>query len=182
MNGLSRVLGGIPWALPAAVAAIAIAGLLAVPVARRTGQTTAVAWLVLASLFVIVGITLTPSVQFPYGRGCDLTLATPTLRELVSLNDRSLNIALFVPLGIAVMAIRTRHRLTWLVLAAAVAPVIELTQLLATPLWRTCQAIDLIDNELGLATGVVAGSIGLWAWRRMRRAASREELTSGAGD
>ncbi len=168
---LSRLLGGIPWAVPAALTAVIGAALLAQPVARRTGNTTAAAFLLLASLGVIVGLTLTPSRDLPHQWTCDPALIGPTFADLTTVTDRSLNVLLFVPLGIAVVAIRTRYRLAWLLLAAAVAPLIELSQLIATPLQRTCQAIDLIDNELGLVIGVTVAAIGWWGWRRVRRGA-----------
>ena len=166
---ITRVLGGVPWAVPAGLAAVVVAAALARPVARRTGQPPVVAWLVLASVGVIVGLTLTPSPDYPFPQSCDLDLIGPTFRDLFTLNDRSLNVALFIPLGIAVVAIRTRSRLAWLLLAAAVAPLIELTQLFAAPLRRTCQAIDVIDNELGLVIGIVVAAIAWWAWRRVAR-------------
>jgi hypothetical protein len=167
---VARLLGGIPWALPAALVAVVAAAAFAVPVARRTGETPAAAWLLLASFGVIVGMTLTPSPDYPFQRTCDLALVGPTFRDLLTLNDRSLNVALFIPLGIAVVAIHTRHRLACLLLAASVAPLVELTQLVLTPLRRTCQAIDVLDNELGLVLGVGGAGLALWAWRRARRA------------
>jgi hypothetical protein len=165
---ISRLLGGIPWALPAAFAAVLVAAALARPIARRTGQTPLAAWMVLASVGAIVGMTLTPSPDYPFQRSCDVDVLGPTFRDLFTLNDRSLNVLLFIPLGIAAIAIRTRNRLAWLLLAAAVAPLIEVTQLLAVPLRRTCQAIDVIDNELGLVIGLAAAGIAWWAWRRIR--------------
>lgn len=153
------------------VAAAAIAG----PVARRVGERPAALWLLLASLGVIAGVTLTPSPHLDMA-GCDLQFAGPTLAELLALNDRSLNVALFIPLGIAVVAIRAGHRLAWLLLAASIAPLIELIQLIVTPLQRNCQAIDVFDNELGLLIGVLVAVIAGWGWRRLRRIGGRTAL------
>ena len=172
---ITRVLGGVPWAVPAGLAAVVVAAALARPVARWAGQPPLVAWLVLASVGIIVGLTLTPSPDYPSPPSCDLDLLGPTFRDLFTINDRSLNVALFIPLGIAVVAIRTRNRLAWLLLAAAVAPLIELTQMFATLLRRTCQAIDVFDNELGLIIGIVVAAIAWWVWRRAQRARDTPE-------
>ena len=163
---IARVLDGIPWALPAALLAVVVAAVLARPIARRTGATPFATWLLLASLLAIAGITLTPSADAPDLTGCDVTLALPTIPDLTTIDDRSLNVALFVPLGLAVVAIGTRRRVAWLLLAASLAPLVELTQLLASPLHRTCQAVDVIDNELGLVIGVAVGMLAAWWWRR----------------
>jgi hypothetical protein len=153
--------------VPAALCAVLVAAVLASSVASRIGKTVAGTFLLVASLGAIIGITLTPSVDVVHSTQCDLTFVGPTLSELLTPNDRSLNVALFIPLGIALVANRIRSG--WVLLAAAsVSPLVELTQLIATPLNRTCQAIDLIDNELGLVIGIAAGTIGWWLWRRAR--------------
>jgi glycopeptide antibiotics resistance protein len=164
---IARILGGLPWAGPAALCAVLVAAVLASSVASQIGKTAAGTFLLLASLGAIIGTTLTPSVDVVHSTQCDLTFVAPTLTELQTPNDRSLNVALFIPLGIALVANRIRSG--WVLLAAAsVSPLVELTQRVAAPLNRTCQAIDLIDNELGLVIGMAAGTIGWWIWRRAR--------------
>lgn len=164
----ARTLSGLPWAVPAALCAVLLAAVLARSIAARIGKTVAGTFLLLASLGAIIGTTLTPSVDVVHNAQCDLTFVAPTLTDLLTPNDRSLNVALFIPLGIAVMAPRFRSGRV-LLAAASVSPLVEMTQQLATPLNRTCQAIDLIDNELGLVIGIAAGTIGWWLWRRARQ-------------
>jgi hypothetical protein len=168
---LTRILDGLPWALPVTVLAVVAAALLAAPVGRRLGVGTLAAWALLASIGAIAAITLTPSADVPDVSGCDLTVTPLSLDALLSFNDRSLNVALFVPLGIVLGAVRLPHRWAWLLGAFAAPIAIELVQLAAASLWRTCQAIDVLDNWTGLVLGLAIGEVAGWAWRRRRDAA-----------
>jgi hypothetical protein len=165
-HSLSRLLAGVPWALPGVLLVLVLATVLARPAARRLSVPTALAWLLVASLGAIAVITLTPSPDLPDMAGCDLTVTRITLGTLLSVNDRSLNVALFIPLGLAIGAVDGRRRAAWLLLAILLPLGIELYQLALTPLSRTCQAIDVLDNWTGLAIGFVVGSVVGWAWRR----------------
>ena len=87
----------------------------------------------------------------------------PPLGLLRGLNDVSLNVALFVPLGFAIALLpRSRRSLAVLVAAIAFPFVIEATQALVTPLGRGCESADVVDNLLGLAAGLAAGVVARW--------------------
>jgi len=164
-HDLLRLFEGIPWAAPGALLAVVAAAAVARPAGRRLGTSPALAWLLVASVLVIAAITLTPSADIADVQGCDLTVTRLTFGTLTTLNDRSLNVALFIPLGIAIGATTNRHRGTWLLLAILAPPAIEVYQLVAVPLSRTCQAIDVLDNWTGLVIGLAVGWVGAWLWR-----------------
>jgi glycopeptide antibiotics resistance protein len=92
----------------------------------------------------------------------------------------SLNVILFVPLGIF-LALLPRSRATvFAVIGAALLPVaIESIQFVATPLGRACQGADVIDNMLGLALGLAAGWTGAWISRRLSKQPHRGTSPSG---
>jgi len=156
----------VPWFLPGAAlfVAMAIAG------GRRTGRALGVGPLVAQGLIVSIGIvlavTLTPLRGVlelgAVGSGhCDLSRIGPApLRELLTVNDTSLNVLLFVPLG-ATLAFLPRTRRTALVVAAAIALpfAIEATQLLVPWLDRACESADVVDNLTGLAIGLAGGVV-----------------------
>src|SRR3954468_4630246 len=167
MVGLSRLLHDLPWAIPGVVLALAVAAAVARPVGRRLGEPAFTAWLLVASVGMIAAMTMTPSLELPSVAGCDLRVSIITPETLVTLNDRSLNVLLFFPLGLAIAALRPRHRGAWLSFAILLPPAIELTQLLVTPLSRACQAGDLVDNWLGLLIGLIVGTAAAWAANRI---------------
>jgi glycopeptide antibiotics resistance protein len=147
------------------VAISLIVSLLACGLASRALKITrAHGWALLMSLGVVLSATVTPSREAllfgAQGSGtCDLSrIALAPLQDLSHLNDTSLNILLFVPLGLAI-ALCPRSRPKYVVLAVAfVLPAsIELTQLLVPPLGRECQSADVIDNLTGLVVGLSGG-------------------------
>ena len=89
------------------------------------------------------------------------------------MNDTSLNVALFVPLGSALGVLANRRAVLLIPLAAALPLVIEAIQLWAGGLGRGCQSADVADNLLGLGLGL---SIGL-AWTLAARGLSRARGT-----
>jgi hypothetical protein len=170
MTELARLFGGVPWALPGVLLVAVAAVFLAGPVARRLGDPPLTAWALLASLGAILVITLTPSPDVPDALGCDLRFVPLTPDALLAVNDRSMNVLLFVPLGLAIAGLRPRRRLAWLLVAVGLPLAIELVQLALTPLQRTCQATDILDNWLGLLIGLAVGAFASWAWRRRPQA------------
>jgi hypothetical protein len=126
-------------------------------------------------LRLIASATLTPSrdaLRFgAVGSGvCDLTRIGPVpLTDLLHFQDPAFNVALYVPLGIAIGMLPGGWARRWLIVAGLLlAPAIELTQLLVRPLGRACQTSDMSDNVTGLLIGLVAGwlvarAIGLGA-------------------
>jgi glycopeptide antibiotics resistance protein len=82
------------------------------------------------------------------------------LHELIRVDDRSLNVLLFIPLGVSLGLLPRSRRTAVLVLAAVLFPfVIETTQLLVPALSRGCESVDVIDNLTGLAIGLAGGAI-----------------------
>ena len=78
----------------------------------------------------------------------------------VSVNDRLLNVMLFVPLGLWIgLARRSRHRGALYLAGVALPFAIETTQLLVPSLARACEGGDIIDNLTGLAVGLVTGTL-----------------------
>jgi VanZ family protein len=125
---------------------------------------------------VILSATMTPSVRGLEDPDrvmawCDLSrIGLPALAELESLNDVSLNVLLFVPLGVLVSAV-PRKRYKALILAAALPFLIEGVQFFGAPIGRECQSADVFDNLTGLFLGYVAGvamGIGRHALLRLR--------------
>ena len=166
----------LPWFLPGVALTLVVATTLALPFARALPARTAVAWLLLAALGTIAAATLTPSrLALDYGTlsplSCDLSRVTlAPLRELRRIDDTSLNILLFIPLGTAVGLLpRSRARAAILVGTVALPPAIEATQLLVPALDRACQSADVVDNLTGLALGLMVGSVAALVGRRVRR-------------
>ena len=132
--------------------------------ARILRARPAVAWLLLVSLGTIVAATLTPQLD-ALARGaqssgrCDLgRLSLAPLSMYLRPNETSANVALFVPLGVA-LGLLPRGPRTYVCVAAALALplVIETTQLLLPALQRGCQSADVVDNLAGLLLGLVIG-------------------------
>ena len=97
----------LPWVMPATVV-FTVVGLL---VCRRLAQALDtrpfVAWLLVVSLGIIASATITPLRGMfdttPAGpETCDFSVLGPIpVRDLFRVNDRLLNVLLFVPLGVA---------------------------------------------------------------------------------
>ena len=154
----------LPWFLPGVAISLVLSLAGGGAVGRALGTRRAVASLLIFSLGIIVSATLTPLdgvlVFDTIGRGtCDLSrMGLPALGELRGMNDTSLNVLLFLPLGISIALLPRSRRSLLVVLAAIALPfAVEMTQLLLPALGRGCQSADVIDNLLGLAVGVVVG-------------------------
>jgi hypothetical protein len=140
---------------------VAVALVVALAASARLGRAIDRPWTVAFGLTfsvgVIVAATLTPGrdallLGIPGGGRCDLsTMAWPSIRDLRTLNDTSLNVLLFVPLGITITVLGRSRRTLVLVLAALAFPfAIEAIQLVVTPLGRACQGVDVVDNLTGV--------------------------------
>ena len=71
----------------------------------------------------------------------------------------SLNVALFIPLGIAIGLVHVSRPWAALTFAAIALPfAIEAIQLVAPILDRGCQSADVVDNLTGLALGLLIGT------------------------
>lgn len=163
MEPVRSVSGILPWFLPAlaltTVMALAAAGL----VARRLRTDRWIAFLLLASVGAVLAATIPPDsdgFSGPSAPGrCDFGRIGPApLSHYLHLGDTSLNVALFVPLGLAVGFLgRSRAAVRVLVGALALPPAIEAFQSLAPILGRGCQSRDVVDNLLGLGIGLTLG-------------------------
>jgi VanZ family protein len=80
--------------------------------------------------------------------------------ELTRINDSSLNVLLFVPLGIAIGLLAWSPRAAAILVAGLLLPfVIEATQAWLPALGRGCQSADVVDNITGLVVGLVIGRL-----------------------
>src|SRR5262249_3970290 len=152
-------------------------------IAGWLGVRAALAILLVASLGLVLAATIPPGGEPYVGTPghCDLsTLGLPALGRLLGRLDDSLNVVLFVPLGITVELRPCRPRTALLALGAAILPIgIELTQLVALPLRRACQSSDAAENLAGLAIGLaIAGVLGL-VQRSQARGRIAAELRHG---
>lgn len=167
----------------AAIVAVAIAAGLAGPMRRALGSGWLVAFGLMASVGVIGAAMLTPSywpITSTSARpACSLgPFAAPTAEALQTVNDVSLNVALYVPFGLACAVL---PRLRQVAVAAAVglmlAPSIEVAQGVLPELSRVCSGADIADNQLGFGAGLLFGLLLLrpllWAVERERRAGHR---------
>jgi glycopeptide antibiotics resistance protein len=166
----------LPWLVPGLLIAAAIAVPASRPFARWLPADRRVAWLILTSFGLIVSATLTPlrgdlETTERWTGTCDLArIGLAPIEWLVRLSDTSLNVALFVPLGIGIGLVAARHARARLVVAAVLLPfVIEGIQLTVSVLDRGCQSADVVDNLSGLLVGLLIG----WAirWFSDRRSA-----------
>ncbi len=154
----------LPWLLPGLVLS-AIVGLVAGRrVGRIFGASPAIGWGLVVGFGLVVSATLTPlRAGLDLGTSgigtCDLSrIGIAPLGELVHLGDTSLNVLLFIPLGLAIGLVPGSRRRNILALVAVLSPVaIETTQLLLPILGRGCQSADVFDNLSGLVVGSVIG-------------------------
>jgi hypothetical protein len=145
-------------------------------VGRALGVRRAVAVALIVSFGIIVSATLTPlggvvDVGAAGTGSCDVTRSgLPRLGELLAISDTSLNVLLFVPLGVCIAFIpRSRTRVLVVVAAIALPFAIEATQLLVPLLGRGCESADVVDNLIGLAIGLAIGLVAGWLLPGVRR-------------
>lgn len=154
-----------PTILPGMVVGLAVAVMLAPTVARRLGSSRALAWLLVASLGIILALTIAPSrlalLEGPAGGiQCDTSRLLAPISTYLRFDDPFLNVAFFVPFGIAIGLLpkpRSRHALT--AAAFLLSPAIEVTQALVVAIGRACETGDIADNTLGLLIGLVLGNL-----------------------
>lgn len=170
-----------------ALAAAAVAVLLAMALRGRLGPVSAVAVAgLLWSLVAIALVTLVPTrahvgIVPAEGRSesCSWDYGGPSgaAFEVLGLDQRTLNVLLFVPAGMF-LVLAVGRWWSGLVLAplglvalAAYSLGIELVQLQLARLDRACDVTDLVDNVLGAGVGSVIGLVLLpvlrpWRGRR----------------
>lgn len=165
LENVFRYLAGVPLLWPGVVIAVALAGALGDRLGRRLKAPRSIGALFIFSLGLIASATLTPSPQALLsgadGSGtCDLRrFGLAPLSEILALHDAGFNVLLYLPLGVALGLLPWRRPTAgWWLLALGLAPAVELIQLVVTPLDRTCQSSDMIDNLTGLIVGTVAAT------------------------
>jgi len=134
-------------------------------VGRLLGARPILGRAIVISLGIVLAATLTPqreaieSGALSTGN-CDLSrVGLAPLARLRTLNDVSVNVLLFVPLGTAIGLVPSSRRKIAVVMVAVALPfAIELTQLLGPVLDRACQSADVVDNLSGLVLGLAVGT------------------------
>jgi VanZ family protein len=145
--------------------ALVIAAIAAPRLGRWLGARTSVAFLLLASVGLVVAATLLPTVEAMSGYGssgaCDLSrIGPPSLSEIRGSNDTRLNLVMLLPLGIAIALLPSGRPSRVVATAAVLLPfAIEAFQLVTPVLGRGCQSADVIDNLTGLVAGLVIGFV-----------------------
>ena len=166
----------LPWAIPLVLAGMVIALVVGLAGQRRRGGAAWLAAALIASLSLVAAFTLTPNT----GLG-DAVLTDPRvdlgpwgyLREpgyWLYLDERTLNVALFIPLGMT-LALLARDPVRWALLAVGLAApwVIEGLQWVL-PFDRGPQVNDLVDNSTGFLVGFTVGLVITRAAREVANA------------
>ena len=169
------MLGDYAGLVPGIVVALVLAALLCGAVARRLRTRRVLAFLLLLALGVVFAATVTPSREAvlygAVGTGtCDLsTIGLAPLSTYIRLNDASLNVALFMPLGLMIGLLPpSPYRLPIIGISVILPVAIEATQLVVTSLGRGCESADVFNNLAGLFVGLTVGVI-LSALQRLVR-------------
>jgi hypothetical protein len=164
---LADYAGFVPGLAVSVVLAFLLCGWLSRPLA--VGRATA--WSLIVSVGMVLAATITPSrdaiASGAVGTGrCDLSgLGAFSPLGYLGFNDLSLNVLLFIPLGVVVALLpRSRYRLAVVAAAIALPFAVEGIQLLAVSLGRGCQASDIRNNLTGLLVGAALGL----AWLALR--------------
>jgi glycopeptide antibiotics resistance protein len=155
----------VPLSLVALTCAAIIALFLSPAVAIRLGTGRWVALLLLLAIGLVVSATLMPTSSALAGVASDGRCSfgramLPSFARLTSVNVTSLNVLLFVPLGLSI-ALLPRTRAAVVVAAGAIASpfVVEAVQLSVPALGRNCVLADIVNNLLGLVVGFGLGSV-----------------------
>jgi hypothetical protein len=181
----------LPWFLPG----VALSAVVAVAVSRSLATGLGTSRRLTAGLVLAVGLilaaTLTPLEPALAGGAagsgqCDLSRLTPASPAiLLAVDDVSLNVALFAPLGLVLALLPGSRRRRGLLLAGALLlpVVIEGLQLVLPVLDRGCESADVVDNVTGLALGLAIGwaVARVTAWHRARRSGLGPSRRSGLG-
>ena len=161
--------GPIPWLGPGMVISILVAAVAAGRIARILQVRTPVAFLLVVSLGLIVSATVTPlrgAIEYGAigGGSCDVSRLVPLApTRWLTLSEQSLNIAMFIPLGLALGLVPRSPAKAVLVVAALALPlIIELIQLATPVMARGCETADVIDNLSGLLVGLGIGTLLGW--------------------
>ena len=159
---------GLPWLVPGLLVSFVVAAVFGGTVARRAGTGPWVGRALIVAIGLILAATLTPDASGLAGEHgpatCDFRRWTLIpLRTFLAFDDASLNVFLFMPLGLVLAALPRRIR-GWAILVAAVTPVvIETIQLVLPAIGRGCESADVVDNLTGLLVGLGVGILIRWS-------------------
>ena len=156
--------GVLPWFLPGLAITTVIALAVAGRVARCLRTERWIAFLLVMSVGAVLAATIPPDAggfdDLPSALGrCDFErIGLAPLSQYLHLGDTSLNVLLFVPLGLAVGLLGRSPGTALLLVAVLALPLaIEAIQSVAPMLGRGCQSRDVVDNLLGLGIGLALG-------------------------
>lgn len=180
---IGGIVNGLTWFWPSVAGAVVVTWLVAPAVASTLRTNRWLAWLLVLSIGLIMAATVTP-VRPPVGvdveveRYCDLSRRWfATLPEMTAWSDVTLNIGVYIPIGVAIALLPIASRSAVVAAAVIALPaVIEAFQFLVPVLARGCQSADAIDGLTGLTIGLLGGivvRIVRWPWSRRRVAEQR---------
>jgi hypothetical protein len=168
--------------VPGLVVSLVVALLFGGAVGRRLGTSRWLGTALLLSVGLVLAATVTPSREAilfgEQGAGtCGFSrVGLAPLWQLTRVDAVSLNVLLFVPLGLTIALLPPSRGRTGVLIGAFLLPfAVELTQLLVVSLGRICQSADVVDNLTGLAVGLLVG----WAARSAWSVWSRRAMSSG---
>ena len=160
------------WALPAFGVGAMVAAVVYPVLALRFGVRRYVMFGWLLALLLVLALTLTPQSNAHLGAGmkaCWTTVQGPIGFSLYGdASQRSLNVLLFVPLGLVTALMPRRYLAALCLLGLALPVVVEALQYQIPSLDRQCAAVDVVDNETGLVLGVAIGLSLRWLRGRVR--------------
>lgn len=172
-----------PLFLPGVAVALAAGVTFASTLRRWVGTSTALAFFLIVSTGVILSATLTPLVgALENGTAstgtCDLAnLGLIPVSDLLHVDDRSLNVVLFVPMGVTIGLMAGSKRFVGIALGALALPfAIEVTQMLVPALGRGCEGVDVVDNLTGMVVGWLSGLFMRGVHRRISRRAANGDV------
>jgi hypothetical protein len=156
-------IGTVPLSALALAVSFVVAIVLSRPAASWLHTRPYIAGLLLLGFALVFSATLVPTAAalegVPSDGVCDTSrIGIAPIEELTSVNTSSLNVLLFMPLGVAVGLLPWSRAAAVAALAAAsLTFIVEAIQLLVPVLGRGCQTADLVDNLMGLAIGLAIG-------------------------
>lgn len=159
---LHPAIDATPWVLPGALTVVALSLVLSRHLARWLGSSAVFAFLLAGAFGSVVVVTVTPSADGGFwgrGRAASFEATLPTLGQLLTVNEISLNVALFLLPAIAAALVRRRTARRTVVALVWVLPLtVETVQYVLPVLGRSGFLLnDMVANMLGVAIGTAAG-------------------------
>ena len=157
--------GAVPLSVLAVTLTLVVAVGGSAAVARWLHTRRSVAILLLFGFGFVLSATIVPTGAALDGEIsdgiCNLSrMGLAPIDELTRINVTTLNVLLFIPLGVAVGLLPGTRRSVLVALAAtSLTFVVETIQLLLPVLGRGCETADMADNLLGLLVGLILGIV-----------------------